>query len=255
MSEQQQQHDTIDASEVVEEAAQDKSIYQNRFIPYINKWGRRTNLLAVALSLGPALVLLTVFEIVPPVGAITGAFVSVVATFGIFWIVEPVSYYPVLGIPGTYMAFLSGNISNLRLPCAAAAQESADVEPGTPQGSLISTIAISASIAVNITILAVGAVALVSVFQALPELWQNALDSYLVPSVFGAIFAQFGRDYPKLAGVGFTIALVMTLLMDFGLLSFLPGLPLYAVIIASVFGTMYVARAMWERGMISSSDE
>lgn len=250
-----QEYEAKADNEMSKEMKQNKSVYQNQFIPYINKWGRRTNLLAVVLSLGPALVLLTVFEIVPPAGAITGAFLSVVATFGIFWFIEPISYYPVLGIPGTYMAFLSGNISNLRLPCAAAAQESAGVETGTPQGSLISTIAIAASIAVNISILAVGAVALVSAFQALPELWKNALDSYLVPSVFGAIFAQFGRDYPKIAGVGFTIALVMTFLMDFGLLSFLPGFPLYAVIFVSVFGTMYLARGMWVRGLTSSPDK
>ncbi|SEH41271.1 hypothetical protein SAMN05192561_101758 [Halopenitus malekzadehii] len=230
-------------------------VYQDSFIPYINTWGRRTNLLAVLLSLGPAVVLLTVFDIVPPSQAVIGAFVSVAATFGIFWVVEPISYYPVLGIPGTYMAFLSGNISNLRLPCAAAAQESADVQTGTPQGSIISTIAIGASIVVNTTLLGVGAFALVSAFQAMPELWQNALESYLVPAVFGAIFAQFGRDYPKVAAVGFVLALAMTLLLEQGLLNFLPGYPLYVVIIVSVFGTILIARWMWEQGMIEAPDD
>ncbi|SDX75612.1 hypothetical protein [Halopenitus persicus] len=230
-------------------------VYQDSFIPYINRWGRVTNLLAVLLSLGPAVVLLTVFDILPPTQAIVGAFVSVAATFGIFWFVEPISYYPVLGIPGTYMAFLSGNISNLRLPCAAAAQESADVQTGTPKGSIISTIAIAASIGVNTTLLGVGAFALVSAFQALPGLWQNALESYLVPAVFGAIFAQFGRDYPKVAGVGFVLALAMTLLLEQGLLNFLPGYPLYVVIIVSVFGTILIARWMWEQGMIEAPED
>lgn len=230
----------------------DRSVYENEFIPYVNKWGRRTNLLALALSFGPAVVLLAVFGIVPPAGAVFGAFLSVAGAFGVFWVVEPISYYPVLGVPGTYMAFLSGNISNLRLPCAAAAQESTGVETGTPRASIISTIAIAASIAVNVVVLTVGVFALVSVFQALPELWRNALESYLVPAIFGAIFAQFGRDYPKVAGIGFTIGLVMTILVNAGLLAFLPGNPLYAVIIASVFGTMYIARWMWERGMIES---
>ncbi|NUB93825.1 hypothetical protein HT576_22895 [Haloterrigena sp. SYSU A121-1] len=232
-----------------------KDVYENDFVPYVNKWGRRTNLLAVALSFGPAVALLTVFGILPPTQAVTGAFISVAATFGIFWLVEPLSYYPVLGIPGTYMAFLSGNISNLRLPCAAAAQESADVQTGTPQGSIISTIAIAASIVVNTTLLGIGAFALVSAFQALPALWQNALDSYLVPAVFGAIFAQFGRDYPKVAGVGFTLALAMTMLLELGFLNFLPGYPLYVVIIVSVFGTILIARWMWENGMVHPPDD
>jgi hypothetical protein len=92
----------------------------------------------------------------------------------------------------------------------------------------------------------------VSVFQALPELWTNALESYLVPAIFGAIFAQFGRDYPKVAGVGFIIALIMTGLVDLGILAFLPGDPIYAIILVSVFGTMYIARWMWENGMIDT---
>ncbi|GAA0281674.1 hypothetical protein [Halobacterium noricense] len=230
-------------------------IYQDNFVPYINKWGRRTNLLAVVLSLGPGVTLLAVFGILPPSAAIVGAFTSVAITFGWAWVIEPLSYYPVLGIPGTYMAFLSGNISNLRLPCAAAAQEASDVEAGTPQASIISTVAIAASIFVNTVVLGIGAVALVSAFQALPEIWRSALESYLVPAVFGAIFAQFGRDYPKVAGIGFTIALTMTLLLELGYLAFLPSYPLYAVIIVSVFGTTLIARWMWQRDMISPPDE
>jgi len=236
-------------------AASGTDVYEDKFVPYINKWGRRTNLLAVLLSLGPAVALLTVFDILPPSQAIVGAFVSVALTFGWAWFIEPLSYYPVLGIPGTYMAFMSGNISNLRLPCAAAAQEASDVETGTPQASIISTVAIAASIFVNTLVLGFGAVALVSAFQALPELWRNALESYLVPAVFGAIFAQFGRDYPKVAGIGFAIALVMTLLLELGYLAFLPSYPLYAVIVVSVFGTTLIARWMWQHGMISPPDE
>lgn len=236
-----------------ESTRSEESVYESEFIPYINKWGRITSLLAVALSFGPALVLLAVFGILPPTGAIIGGFLSVATTFGIIWFIEPISYYPVLGIPGTYMAFLSGNISNLRLPCAAAAQESAGVEAGTPQGSIISTIAIAGSIFVNISILTIGVIALVPVFEALPAFGRSALESYLVPAVFGAIFAQFGRDYPKIAAVGFGIALVMTMLMDLGYLAFLPGIPLYAVIAVSVFGTMYVAKVMWQTGIIEET--
>ncbi|MFC6837963.1 hypothetical protein [Halomarina ordinaria] len=236
-------------------AADSRDVYQDSFVPYVNKWGRRTNLLAVALSLGPAVALLVVFDILPPTAAIVGAFASVAVTFGWAWFIEPLSYYPVLGIPGTYMAFLSGNISNLRLPCAAAAQEASDVETGTPQASIISTVAIAASIFVNTAMLGIGAVTLVSAFQALPELWQNALESYLVPAVFGAIFAQFGRDYPSVAAIGFTIALLMTVLLEFGFLAFLPSYPLYAVIVVSVFGTTLIARWMWHHDMLSPPDE
>ncbi|AGB38863.1 hypothetical protein [Natronococcus occultus] len=228
-----------------------EEVYEEDFVPYIHKWGRRTNLLAVALSFGPAMVLLSVYGILPPAGAILGGFVSVLGAWGAFWLVEPISYYPVLGVSGTYMAFLSGNISNLRLPSSAAAQEAADVEIGTPEGDVISTLGIAGSIFVNVTILTVGVIGLVSVFQALPELWQSALELYLVPAIFGAIFAQFGRDFPKVAAVALGLAFVANLLLELGYFAVFPGDPIYVVIVVAVFGTMLVSKWMLDHGLIS----
>lgn len=75
---------------------------------------------------------------------------------GVLRFVEPISYFPVLGVTGTYMAFLSGNISNMRLPCAAVAQDASDVKPGTPQGSILSSLGMAVSVVINIFVLSVG---------------------------------------------------------------------------------------------------
>ncbi|MFQ8729689.1 MAG: hypothetical protein ACLSAC_03830 [Enterocloster bolteae] len=65
---------------------------------------------------------------------------------------------PILGIPGTYLTFLSGNTSNMRVPCSSVAQEAAGVEMGTEEGSIISTIGIAnVRSPVNVVILTVGA--------------------------------------------------------------------------------------------------
>lgn len=78
------------------------------------------------------------------IGKITGYIgaISIISSFGVLWFVEPISYYPAVGQIGTYMAFLSGNISNMRVPCASMAQVSAEVEPGTHEGSIIATIGV-----------------------------------------------------------------------------------------------------------------
>ena len=78
------------------------------------------------------------------IGKITGyiGVISIISSFGVLWFVEPISYYPVVGQIGTYMAFLSGNISNMRVPCASMVQVSAEVEPGTHEGSIIATIGV-----------------------------------------------------------------------------------------------------------------
>lgn len=83
----------------------------------------------------------------------------------------------------------------MRLPCSAAAQEATGVEVGTKEGSVISTLGIAGSIFVNVTILSVGVFIGVEMFQAIPEPVRSSIEAYIVPSIFGAVFVQFARDY------------------------------------------------------------
>ena len=108
-----------------------------------------------------------------------------ISVSGAFYIVEPISYFPILGIPGTYLTFLSGNTSNMRVPCSSVAQEAAGVEMGTEEGSIISTIGIATSILVNVVILTVGAVAGSVILNILPAPVKEALN-FLLPALFGA---------------------------------------------------------------------
>ena len=102
------------------------------------------------------------------------------------WFVEPISYFPIVGVAGTYMAFVSGNFSNLRIPCAMIAKKAAGVEPGTDRGSIVATLGMAVSIIVNVIILAAGIFAGAQVLQQLPEIVVNALQ-LLLPALVGAI--------------------------------------------------------------------
>jgi len=226
-----------------------EKIFNDDYIPYIVKWGRLTNLLAVVISFGPLIVLAVGFNLLPEFSTIIAGAIAIWSAVAAFWFVEPISYYPILGIPGTYMSFLAGNISNLRLPCAAVAQESAGVEPGSEEGSIISTLGIATSIIINILFLTFGVLAGAAVLAALPETVRSAFD-YILPALFGAIFANFAINRPKIGVIALGFAFIMTILMNRGYLSFLPGIPSYAVIIVSVFGTIYVARKLFEKGLI-----
>lgn len=96
--------------------------YNKEYVPQVNKIGKITGYLGVLLSFTPALVLAVVYGILPKPAALLTAFISGASAFGVLWFVEPISYFPVVGAAGTYMAFLSGNISNMRIPCASMAQ-------------------------------------------------------------------------------------------------------------------------------------
>jgi hypothetical protein len=224
------------------------SLYDQEYIPYITKWGRITNLIGVVIAYFPALILLLVYDLRPHVSAVITGFIMQASVSGVFWFVEPISYFPVLGIPGTYMSFLSGNIGNLRLPASVAAQESASVQPGTEQGTIIATLGVAISIIVNIVILTIGVILGASVLSKLPPSVVTALNNIL-PALFGAMFAQQFVANPKIGIVAAILASGMIGLSKAGILAVLPFGGTYAIIIVAVFGSILIGRYMNKKNL------
>lgn len=219
------------------------NIYSTKFLPKVIRFGKITNWLGVLVSFGPALVLAVIYGIVPPASAILTGFISMAGAVGVLWFIEPISYFPIIGVAGTYMAFLTGNISNLRIPAATVAQKVAGVDPGTDKGSIIATLGMAVSVLVNIVILAFGVLAGTQILAALP---QNVVDAfnYLLPALFGALFIQFAVSKPKLAPIAITIALFLAYLASRGII------PSFVTTLVSVFGTMGIGIAMHRKNMI-----
>ncbi len=225
---------------------QQNDAFNTVYLDYINKWGKITNWLGVLLSFGPVMVLAWIFKIVPPINAIITGFISMASAIGVVWFVEPISFFPIIGVAGTYMAFISGNISNLRIPCAAVAQNVAGVKPGTKEGTIISTLGMATSVVSNIVILTIGVLAGSKILSQLP---QNVLDAlnFLMPALFGAVFVQFALMKLKLAPISLGLALILKLLFNAGVFNFLPGTPSYIVTLGSVFGTIAIASCTYEK--------
>jgi putative Mn2+ efflux pump MntP len=226
-----------------------QNYYTKTYIPSIIKWGKLTMLLGILLCFGPALVISGIYGYMPPISAIIAGTISQISVSGAFYVVEPISYFPILGIPGTYLTFLSGNTSNMRVPCASVAQEAAGVEMGTEKGSVISTIGIAVSILVNIVILTLGAVGGNAILAILPVGVQNALN-FLLPALYGAVFGQFAIARPKLAVIAVVIAFGMNWLLKNGFLAFLPGTPSYAVILVAVFGSIFAGKLLYKKELV-----
>src|SRR5699024_4423250 len=146
------------------------------------------------------------------------------------------------------MSFLSGNISNLRVPASSIAQNAAGVQEGSDKGTIISTIGIAVSIFVNIIILTIGVILGSYILKLLPPKVMNALN-LLLPSLFAALVANFAMQKIKLAFIGIPIAIIMVLLSTFGYLNFLPQALISAVpILVSVFGTMGIGIYLAKEG-------
>ena len=222
-----------------------KDYYNDTFLPKVNKIGKITGYLGVALSFVPAIVLIVVYGILPKGAALLAAFIAGASAFGVLWFVEPISYYPVVGTAGTYMAFLSGNISNMRIPAASMAQVSAGVDAGTEKGSIVATIGMAVSIIINVSVLTIGAILGTSVLAMLPATVTTAL-GYLLPALFGALLVQFGMKMVKhsLIMVVFAVALYMGIGMN--VFAWLPGASNWLGTLGCVFVSIAVGLATYK---------
>lgn len=121
--------------------------------------GTITVLLAMLGSFFPNIYLYLAYGVWPDASHMFSAWGSIAMAFGAFYLVEPISYFPVFGPTGTYIGILSGNISQIRLPAASTAQDVLGVEPSSHKGEIVGILAICGSVVTNILFLTVAVVA------------------------------------------------------------------------------------------------
>ncbi|MEA4919617.1 MAG: hypothetical protein VB078_01645 [Clostridiaceae bacterium] len=225
------------------------AVFRTDFIPWIVKWGRGTNLLGVVLCFGPCIAL-AMMGIFPDWAAFAAAFAIQFPLVASAYIREPISYFAMLGVPGTYMSFLSGNISNLRVPCASIATKSAGIEEGTEEGTITATIGVAVSTFVSTAFLTIGVIAGAWMLEVLPPIVTAALN-LLLPALFAALLANYAFMKPKLAAVVVPVCFILYGLDVYGFLTFIPSTikaPLLPIICA--FGAMYLGVRWAKQGKI-----
>lgn len=203
--------------------------------------GAPTNILAAFTAFIPVLWLCASYDCWPPVSAVLTAWGMIAASFAAFYFVEPISYYAALGLTGTYLGFLSGNIGNMRVPCASLALDVTHSEPGTIKAEIVSTMAICGSIVTNLIATTSAVIIGGAVISVLPDAIVSGLTKYAASAIFGATFGNFAIKYPKLAVFALGIPLLLKM--------FTP-LPAAAVIVCAVFGTLGISRVFYTKGWL-----
>ena len=211
-----------------------ENFYNLEYLPKMHRIGKVIGVLAVIASFMPALILGLVYGLWPDWAALGTAALTAITSFGILWFVEPLSYYPVVGPMGTYMAFVSGNITNMRIPCASMAQVGAGVEPGTEKGSIIATIGMGVSIVINTLVLSAGVIAGQAVLSMLPAAVVSALN-FLLPALFGALLIQFGMKAKGHTTIMLVFGIILCLAIKAGFFTWLPGASNYLATLGCVF--------------------
>lgn len=205
------------------------------FTKEIIKYGKITLLGAIPFCFLPALYLWFRYGAIPEVKTILTGWFMIASIYGAEYIVTPISYFPVLGVSGTYMAFLSGNIANMRVPCALVAQEAVGVEGGTPEGEIIATIGMAGSIITNIIVLTIAVMGGNVLFSYFPPTVVKAFD-FVLPAIFGALFSLFAVKFPKYGVFGIGVAAFLL-----GIVKVIPTILLVPMCVFSTIGFAFVS--------------
>ncbi len=136
---------------------------------------------------------------VPDLSAAAKGFFSV----GLVWLVSSVAefliYTPMLGSGGGYLAFITGNLINMKIPCAVNARDMVGAKTGTKENEIISTLSIATSSLVTIIILAVGVAILTPLKPLLESPSLQPAFNNVVPALFGAMAYKYYRKNIKVA--------------------------------------------------------
>ena len=169
------------------------------YLKSTHRLGRIASVLTLVLLLGAPFLIGNLLGTAPDLGAAARGFVSVGLVWTVSSIVEYLVYTPMLGAGGSYLAFITGNLINMKIPCAMNARELTGAKTGTAENEVISTLSIATSALVTILVLAVGVVLMIPLQPVLQsEVLRPAFDN-VVPALFGAMACRYYRKEPRLA--------------------------------------------------------
>ena len=175
-------------------------------------FGRLACIITLVILIAAPFVMGLYLGAMPDLGAVARGFLACGLVWAVSCVAEYLIYTPMLGAGGGYLAFITGNLINMKIPCAMNARDLVDAKTGTPENEIISTLSIATSSLVTILVLAAGVVALIPlqpILQA-PAL-QPAFDN-VVPELFGAMAYKYYRGNLKIAALPLlTMALLFIL--------------------------------------------
>ena len=211
--------------------------------PYMNKvhlWGRIWSIGALLTLLGVPASICLHLGVWPEASLVFQALAKVIPIYWGTAVVEVLAYTPMLGAGGTYLGFVTGNITNLKLPCGLNAMENAGVKANSEEGEVISTISIGVSAITTTLIIAVGVLLFSPVLPLLtdPKSAFSPAFTYILPALFGALGAGYFRKHWKIS--------VFPILVGVAVLLFAPtlavGTLIFITLVAAIGGALVMIK-------------
>ena len=146
--------------------------------------------------------------------------------------VEVITYSPLLGISGTYLGFFTGNLVNLKVPCAVNAREQANVRHGSKEGEIRSTVSVATSTIVTTVIIALGVALLTPLTPILESETLQPAFTTAFTALFGALaYKYFVKDL-KLVPVPLLLAILLQIVLNLGTSILIPVCSIVSILFA-----------------------
>lgn len=216
----------------------------SRYEEKIHRWGRISGILAILMFLAYPLLMSLYFKAWPYLGALGKGLLGVVPIYYTVGIIEAFTYGPMLGAGGSYLGFVTGNITNLKAPCAINAMKVARVEAGSPEGEVISTLAIGVSSIVTTLVLFLGMILLRNLTPLLESAALKPAFDNILPALFGGLAVVFISRNWKIA-VGPMALMLILFIAQPGLADAVSLLVPVGAVIAIV-----ISRLLYKRGRL-----
>ena len=215
------------------------------YIDSVHRDGRIWNIGVMILLLLFPVAVAFIFGVSPDWGALA---VGLIATAPMYWTVgaiETITFVPMLGAGGSYLSFVTGNISNLKLPCALNALEQNEVSASSEEGEVISTIAIATSSIVTTLIIIVGVVLIRPLTPILSNPVLDPAFAQMLPALFGGLGVAFVSKNWKIA-----IAPIVLMLILFIFVPALNSGTVGIMVPVSALFTIGMARILYKKGVL-----
>jgi hypothetical protein len=218
-----------------------KTSYMDR----VHKWGKAWNFSMLGIMLMFPIAVGIIFKALPDS---KGLLLGLIATAPMYWavgIVETFTFLPMLGAGGSYLSFVTGNISNLKLPCALNALEQTGVKANSEEGEVVSTVAIAVSSIVTTIIIILGVILITPLTPILQAPVLQPAFAQMIPALFGGLGVVFISKNWKISVAPIVLMLILFI--------FVPALNAGTVGIMVPVGVLYtlaVSRLMYKRGML-----
>ncbi len=165
----------------------------------LHRHGRLMLIICVMLLVAFPFVVAAINNVSPNMDGFWVGFAKVAVLYYPISIVEFLIYTPMLGVGGSYISFITGNVTNMKIPCVMNAQDIAGVKPGTPEQEVVSTISTATSAIVTTLVIAVGVVMIIPLQPVLNNPTLKPAFDYILPALFGALGLKYFIKSPLIA--------------------------------------------------------